>query len=139
MSDDDELDLNLDHADLPPAEQQTVSADDTETDRKRKTRIKREFDEAVQFWSEALKSQIGRREIWKLLQSAHTFEDRFACGPNGFPQVEATWFQAGEKAFGQRLWLTLQRYDLSGVMLMHSEHDDRLGRPNVPRTKVKNG
>lgn len=139
MSDEDDLFIGDDPAELPPAEQETVSADSPETERKRKSRIKREFDEAVQFWSDCLKSQIGRRELWKLLQSAHTFEDRFACGPNGFPQVEATWFQAGEKAFGQRLWLTLQKYDLAGIMLMHSEHDDRLAKPNVPRIKVKNG
>jgi hypothetical protein len=135
MSDDD-LELDLDPAELPPSEQETVSADSPETERRRKTRIRREFEEAVGFWTDALKTQIGRREIWKLLQSAHTFEDRFACGPNGFPQVEATWFQAGEKAFGQRLWLSLQRYDLAGVLQMHSEHDDRLGKPTVPRTKV---
>ncbi len=134
---DDELDLELDPADLPPSEQETVSADNPETERKRRTRIKREFDEAVTFWQSALSTEIGRREIWKLLSEAHTFEDRFACGPNGFPQVEATWFQAGEKAFGQRLWLTLQRYDLDAVLAMHREHDGRLAKPNVPRLKVK--
>ena len=36
----------------------------------------------------------GRQEMWGLLQAAHAFEERFACGPNGFPQVEATWFHA---------------------------------------------
>jgi hypothetical protein len=135
---DPELELG-DIADLPPAEQETVAADDLETERRRRTRIKREYDEAVAFWSHALSTEVGRREIWRLLESAHTFEDRFACGPNGFPQVEATWFQAGEKAFGQRLWLTLQKYDITGVLRMHSELDPRLAKPNVPRRKVKNG
>jgi hypothetical protein len=138
MSDEPDLELDLnDIADRAPAEQETVGADDLETERRRRNRIKREYDEAVGFWSHALSTEIGRREIWKLLESAHAFEDRFACGPNGFPQVEATWFQAGEKAFGQRLWLTLQKYDLQGVLKMHSELDGRMGKPNVPRRKVK--
>jgi len=137
MSDDDNLDLDIDPAELLPAEQQTISADDPETERKRKTRIRQEFDEASAFWKSILGTKVGRREIWKLLSDSHAFEDRFACGPNGFPQVEATWFQAGEKSFGQRLWLTLQRYDVDSVLLMHREHDTRLGQPNVPRRKVK--
>lgn len=137
MSDDVDFDLDIDPAELPPAEQQTVSADDPETERKRKTRIRQEFDEATVFWKSILGTEVGRREIWKLLSDSHTFEDRFACGPNGFPQVEATWFQAGEKSFGQRFWLTLQRYDVDSVLLMHREHDARLGKPNVPRRKVK--
>lgn len=138
MSDDDLPDdeLDLDIADLAPSEQGTVTADDVTTERRRRTRAKVEYDEAVAFWKMALGSKVGRREIWRLLRDAHTFEDRFAVGPNGFPNAESTWFQAGEKAWGQRLWLTLQKYDLGSVLLMHSENDTRLVQPNVPRRKV---
>ena len=137
MTDEDDFDFDTDPAELPPAEQQTVSADDPDTERKRKTRIQREYDEAANFWKSVLGTEIGRRQVWQLLTDSRAFEISFACGPNGFPQSEATWFKAGETSFGQRFWLTLQRFDVDAVLLMHRENDKRLGKPpNVPRRKV---
>ena len=77
----------------------------------------------VAFWRKTLSDPVGRREMWKLLETCHFREEPFMCGPNGFPQPEATWFKAGEKALGLRLyqmWLALAP-DL--VILMQSEHD----------------
>lgn len=81
------------------------------------------------FWRGVLADPVGRREVWQLLQAAHTFEERFACGPNGFPQPEATWFHAGEQSFGQRFYQKLQFVDREGVWLMQDEHDPRYARP----------
>lgn len=88
-------------------------------------RIAREQREALEFWRSVFATEVGRREMFAILQSAHTFEDRFACGPNGFPQPEATWFQAGEHAFGQRLYLTWSKNHRAEVLLMHDENDTR--------------
>lgn len=80
-------------------------------------------DASAAFWRGVLADKTGRAEIWGLLQSAGTFNHHFACGPNGFPQAEATWLHLGEKSFGQRLWQMLLRVDLDGVHEMHTEHD----------------
>lgn len=86
-------------------------------------RLSREQREALDFWRGIFSTPIGRREMWKLLTEAHTFEERFACGPNGFPQPEATWFQAGEQALGQRMYRSWARDHRVEVLLMHDEND----------------
>ena len=90
---------------------------------------KRDAAEVTAFWRSALAHPVGRREIWRLLSELHTFEEKFACGPNGFPQPEATWFHAGEQAFGLRLYHSLILYDRAAVFLMHDEHDPRFAKP----------
>lgn len=103
--------------------QSPPDAADLKTAEKLKRRLRKEAREAQAFWRGVLADQIGRREVWRLLRDAHVFETRFACGPNGFPQPEATWFHAGEQDFGQRLYRALLRMDLAGVTAMHREHD----------------
>lgn len=83
----------------------------------------------------ALSTKSGRHELYRVLASACTFEDRFACGPNGFPQPEATWFQAGEKSLGQRLFLTWLRIDREAVFLMLDENDPRFSKQIPPPAK----
>ncbi len=80
------------------------------------------------YWRRQLADPVGRREIWALIQSAHAFEERFACGPNGAPQPESTWFQAGEQSFGLRLYLKLQQIDREGIWLAQNEHDPRYAK-----------
>lgn len=104
------------------------AADPTEMRIAREKRDERMSD-AERFWRGVLADPVGRREVWGLLQSAHTFEERFACGPNGFPQPEATWFHAGEQSWGQRLYQRLQFLDREGTWLMLDEHDSRYARP----------
>jgi hypothetical protein len=95
----------------------------------------REQLEARKFWKAAFSTPVGRRELWGILQATHAFEERFACGPNGFPQTEATWFHAGQQAFGQRLFLSWQVFDPEGVFLMQQEHDARFARPKPQKRR----
>jgi hypothetical protein len=100
------------------------AADEVAITAKRR-RTRRRVNLAVEFWRDVFASEVGRAEMWKLLQDTHAFEERFACGPNGFPQTEATWFHAGEMAFGLRLYHSWLALDHAGVALMHSENDSR--------------
>ena len=82
--------------------------------------------EDMRFLSEVmLGTKQGRRFLWRILDAAHTFEERFACGPNGFPQPEATWFHAGEQALGLRLYQTWLRASPDATAAMHKENDPR--------------
>lgn len=82
------------------------------------------------FWRALLADPVGRAEIWNIIGvEAHAFETRFGCGPNGFPQTEATWAAYGEQMLGQRLYQTLQTLDFEGAFLMLSEHDPRFKKP----------
>lgn len=82
------------------------------------------------FWRNLLADPVGRAEIWNFIGvEAHAFETKFACGPNGFPQGEATWFAHGEQMLGQRLYQTLLTLDFEGTFLMLSEHDPRFKKP----------
>ena len=123
---DDESD-NENDDDAGPDEQTPAVETAIDPKRIRKQRLTQQFikRQADEFWREVLGSEVGRREIWRLLTDAHTFEERFACGPNGFPQPEATWFHAGEQAFGLRFYLTLQQRARDLVMAMHDENDAR--------------
>jgi hypothetical protein len=110
--------------------------------RRKRTRTRTQLKEAEEFWTRVFADPVGRREMWAILQAGHYFEERFACGPNGFPQPEATWFHAGEKALVERLYLSWARFDRAGVFLMHDEHDarfSRAGRPPRQRSELSNG
>lgn len=132
MSDEDDL-TNED--DLAVTEQPTVDAGSARGVRSRKREIDRERREGDDFWRRMLNDPIGRRELWRMLADLHTFEVRFACGPNGFPQPEATWFQLAEYAYGQRLYLSWSRIDRAAVFMMHDEHDPRFAKPKAPRKR----
>ena len=96
----------------------------------------RDAREAEAFWQQVFNHPIGRREMWRILDAAHTFEERFACGPNGFPNREATWFEAGKQSFGLQLFMSWQRIYPEGVFGMQREHDPRL-RPAKPPRKQR--
>jgi len=123
MSDDD--DIEQDQPEPLETEQPTVDAGNPAAIKKRKLTQKILDREEARFWQGVFENEIGRRCMWKLLNEGHPFEERFACGPNGFPQTEATWFHAGEQALALRLYQTwLARFPLA-VMAMHQEHDHR--------------
>jgi hypothetical protein len=90
---------------------------------RKRQRARRADEEAAEFWRGVFADPIGRREMWALLQNCHTFEERFACGPNGFPQDLATWYQSGERDVGMRLWRSWLRLAPEGVALMMRESD----------------
>jgi hypothetical protein len=79
--------------------------------------------EARQFWERIFATELGRREMFKLLRDCKAFETEFACGPNGFPQPEATWFKAGQSDWGRRMretWL-VQHTDAFALMLREND------------------
>lgn len=98
-------------------------------------RIEQEAAEAAEFWKAVLALPVGRREVWKILAAAHPFEIKFACGPNGFPQAEATWVHLGEQQLGLRLFAFWQALDPQGVLAMQQEHDPRFKKPERPKRK----
>lgn len=120
--------------DLPSA-QPTVDAARPVSVRRQREKANLAEENAQKFWQRVFADPVGRREMWNILQEAHTFNERFACGPNGFPQVEATFFHAGEQAFGLRLYQSWMLMDRAGVMLMHDEHDVRFIKPKPKRGK----
>lgn len=104
---------------LPPAVDPKAPA-------RRRLSQRKELQLANEFWRSVLADETGRRELWRLISDdGHAFEERFACGPNGFPQPEATWFNAGEQAFAMRLYQRLLALDPVHVRQMHLEHDSR--------------
>jgi hypothetical protein len=104
-----------------PAE--TVNAADPASLRESRRTQRRAQEQGDEFWRKVMADEVGRREIWSFLQACHTFEERFACGPNGFPQPEASHYQAGERDTGLRLYRSLMRIDHDKLHQMHVEHD----------------
>ena len=81
--------------------------------------------EAKRFWEYVFSLEVGRREMFKVLRDAKAFETEFACGPNGFPQPEATWFKAGQADWGKRMRDTWLVNHLDAFALMLRENDPR--------------
>ena len=96
--------------------------------RKRKVTAAVQQRDADRFWLGIFQSEIGRREMWKLLAAMHPFETKFACGPNGFPQPEATWHALGEQALGLRIYQTWAAKFPLETMAMLTEHDPRFAK-----------
>ena len=118
---------------------QAQATDKPETPAGQRKRIKFEQEQSRLFWQQVFAHPAGRREMWAILQNAHAFEERFACGPNGFPQPEATWFHAGEQAYGQRLFQSWLALEPSNVTLMLFEHDPRFPKPTPQKRKRGQG
>lgn len=125
------------------AEQATVDASSPTTLRESNRKQKREREESLAFWHGALSTPVGRRELWRnIVEAGHVFEDRFACGPNGAPQPQATWFQAGETSFARRIYLAWLRDHRDLVALMHDENDPNFAKPRArraPRKEIAGG
>lgn len=98
-----------------------------------KRRVAREAHEARLFWNQVFETQVGRREMWRLLDQMHPFESRFAAGPNGFPQPDATWFNAGQQAIGFQIYQSWFVSNRDGVGKMHDENDPRFVKPKGSR------
>ena len=101
------------------------NAADPKSIAKKKLRTKERSRRTQEWWRAQLQSEDGRREIWALLVSAGTFEIPFQCGPNGFPQPDATMFALGAAKWGLTLYHALIRFDPAGVIAMHAENDTR--------------
>jgi len=136
MSDEDPL-ISLDDPNEDPLELSEIPDAASATGlRKSQERARQQKDQSKEFWQAILDTPIGRLEVWKLLEDAHAFETRFACGPSGFPQPEATWFHAGEQDFGLRLYQKLLVVAPESVLQMHRENDNRFAIAKPRRTKI---
>ena len=127
--------MNDDDPEDDVADDRAEATSKPETPKQQEARIKFEREEGRLFWQQVFALPVGRREMWEILKSAHAFEERFACGPNGFPQPEATWFHAGEQAFGQRLYHSWLALEPQGVTAMLFEHDPRFPKPSPAKRK----
>jgi hypothetical protein len=119
-----------------PIPVETVDLTDPVKYRQSRDKVKREAQEEESFWRSVFDSKIGRRVMWRLLQDdCHGFSPPFACGPNGFPQHDATWFQAGQYAIGQRLYQRWRHMVRDGVALMEDENDPRFMKARPERRR----
>lgn len=79
--------------------------------RRRKETVKRRQQQAAEFWRAVFGSEVGRREMWGILDSTGAFAQRFGTAPNGAPEPIETQRQEGEHRAGFRLflsWLALE-------------------------------
>lgn len=127
MIDDDDAPEDNEFEELQPQGDvpEAPRADSRRALSKQQKRIRTEKLETEAFWKMVFADRIGRREMWGILQATGAFEERFACGPNGFPQPEASYFKAGEQSVGMRLYQKWLVFDRDGVCKMHDEFDDR--------------
>lgn len=95
-------------------------------------RAHKEWEEQRDFWRVVLSNPVGRREIWKLLDATHAFSTQFAQSNGGFPDPNATWFRAGEQAWGLALYHNLMRWAPEGVGAMMEEHSGIYDKPEIP-------
>lgn len=103
---------------------ETLDLTDPKSQKRARDRQRREAQEIDGLWRGVMNLPVGRRAVWTMIiQDCHGFSPPFACGPNGFPQTEATWFQAGQYSIGQRLYQRLMRMAPESVALMHAEND----------------
>lgn len=128
MSEHDGIDpeSNGDPEDGPP------NAADPVDQKRQRRKVQRLTDQSREFWRGVLSTPEGRQEIWSLLSAAHTFEERFTTSM-GLPNAQYTWFEAGQQAFGLRLYQTLLLADLDHVKQMHEDFDQRYPKPKTRR------
>ena len=107
------------------AEPGVDDAGDPAAVRRRAKRLRYDKQESADVWRGIFSTVAGRREMWSILQACHFTETKFSCGPNGFPQTEATWYALGEQSVGQRLFTSWLIMDRDGVLKMLDEHDPR--------------
>ena len=134
MDHDDQQDEDQSNLFADEQQQGTVDAGNQASVKKLRVRNRLERKQGAAFWRMALSTASGRRELYLLLQSCHTFETSFACGPNGFPNEMATWHAQGQHEIGQRLFLSWTIIDRDATFLMLDENDPRFAKR--PATKA---
>lgn len=122
MTDDDDVESDAPEYPNGPPSPNPDAASRKGTKRQREA-LQKHQDLVAAFWQQVLADPVGRAEVWRILSSGGAFRAPFACGPNGFPQPEATWFKAGQQALVLGEYHRLMRYDLAGVRQMLSESD----------------
>jgi hypothetical protein len=117
---------------------QAPSAADRGSQKHIRERAKREASEATAFWLQVFSSEVGRREMWKLLDTMHYDRERFVYTPGGHSAPEATWAEAGIQRLGFQLYRKWMALAPERVMEMLREHDPALRAP-VPRNRRDRG
>lgn len=124
--------------DEPEDPLETTDLTDPKAQRRARNRVKREGQEAESFWRAVFANKVGRHEMWRLIhEDCHGFTPPFACGPNGFPNSQATWFQAGQYTLGQRLYQRFLRIAPEDVLKMHQENDPAHMKPRRMRQAAR--
>jgi hypothetical protein len=101
--------------------------------------IERRQAEALTLWNAIFGTEIGRREMWGVLQAAKTFTFEFGCTPTGFAHPQATWAEFGTQQYGWRLFKSWKKLCPHGVMLMLEENDPDFKPPPKPTRRRKKG
>ena len=95
--------------------------------RRMRDRAKREEAESAAFWKAVFGAPTGRREMWRILELGHAFEERYAADGSDLK----TYTLAGEQRLAFRLYRMWRRLDFDGVTQMHRENDPDAG-PSAP-------
>jgi hypothetical protein len=109
---------------------------DVKAVRKKKLTLAAERRESEEFWRKTFSSRSGRAEMWRIVSKTLFLRDEtFACGPNGFPHPDATWYRAGAQDAARRLLEFWQILDFEGVHMMLCENDPRYANAKPPRKR----
>lgn len=115
--------------DRPEEVPQFTNAGDPEEQRRREELQREQARLLANFVRNTLADPVGRRFVWGLLAQSGAFEAKFGFGPQGHPNPEAHWYYAGQRDFGQRLYLQLSAIDRAGMLSLHDEFDGRFAKP----------
>lgn len=131
----------IDDDNLPTEPDDRLPEPDDVGDRRRverkRAKADREREEEDGFWRSCLATAVGRRALFRQFQQEGLWEQPFACGPNGFPQPDATWFKAGRQSLIRDLHTRLQHLDHGAIYDMLCENHP--GFANAPRRTVTYG
>lgn len=101
-----------------------AAVDKVRHESKKKIQVRQEREDR-EFFRFMVSSEAGRRFMWSILNEAKPFEARFGAGPTGFPDNLASFYFAGEKDLGLRLYHTWCAKAPAEAMQMLIENDPR--------------
>ncbi len=101
------------------------SSTDTVANKRRESKKVRKEREDREFFKLIMASEVGRRFLWAIINECKPFDNEFAFGPVGFPDVHETFFRLGKREIGQKLYQTWHLRDPENVMKMLVENDKR--------------
>jgi hypothetical protein len=91
-----------------PLRERPQAADTEQATEDQQNKNKFEARQASEFWRSVMRTAIGRREIFKLLNMVRAFESSpFAATPIGFPDPQATFFNMGQIEQGRAVYQML--------------------------------
>ena len=115
----------------------TPNAADPKHGRRIRDAARRERAEAIEFWAGIFADERGRREMWRILESAGAFSLRFKFS-DGTPDPLQAYTMAGEQRFGFHLFTEWMSAAPEGVLTMLKEHHPDLRPPPKPVRRRRN-